>query len=196
MKKLLLPIAMGILFACNTGDRKDSVEAAEDANEQKSERTTESAPTTGPAPVVAEDDQEFVVKAASGGLMEVQLGQTAAQKANDPAVKEFAQRMVNDHGQVNNELKALAAQKNITIPATPGEDHQEDINKLGDKTGREFDRDYMKLMVEDHKDDVDKFEKAAKDCKDPDIKAFAAKHVAHLKGHLEQAQQIRDKIKR
>ena len=196
MKNLLLLIAMGILFACNTGDRKDSVEAAEDANEQKTERTTESAPTTGPAPVVAEDDQEFVVKAASGGLMEVQLGQTAAQKANDPAVKEFAQRMVNDHGQVNNELKALAAQKNITIPATPGEDHQEDINKLADKTGREFDRDYMKLMVEDHKDDVDKFEKAAKDCKDPDIKAFAAKHVTHLKGHLEQAQQIQDKIKR
>jgi putative membrane protein len=196
MKNLLLPIAMGMLFACNTGDRKDSVEAAEDANEQKTERTTESAPTTGPAPVVAEDDQEFVVKAASGGLMEVQLGQTAAQKANDPAVKEFAQRMVNDHGQVNNELKALAALKNITIPATPGEDHQEDINKLADKTGREFDRDYMKLMVEDHKDDIDKFEKAAKDCKDPDIKAFAAKHVAHLKGHLERAQQIQDKLKR
>jgi putative membrane protein len=54
----------------------------------------------------------------------------------------------------------------------------------------------MKLMVEDHKDDIDKFEKAAKDCKDPDIKAFAAKHVAHLKGHLERAQQIQDKLKR
>ena len=191
MKKLLLPIAMGVLFACNTGEQKDSVEAAEDANEKK----TELAP---PAQVilVAEADQEFVVKAASGGLMEVQLGQMVAEKATDPAVKEFAQRMVKDHGQVNDEIKAIALQKNITIPSTPGEDHLEDINKLKDKSGRELERDYMKLMVEDHKDDVAKFEKAASDCKDPDIKAFAAKHVAHLKGHLESAQTIQDRIKK
>jgi putative membrane protein len=192
MKKLLLPIAMGLLFACNTGERKDSVEAAEDANEKK----TESAPPAGQAIKVAEEDQEFVVKAVSAGLMEVELAQKAEQKATNPAVKEFAQRMVNDHGQVNNELKALAAQKNITIPSVPGEDHQEDINKLNEKTGREYDRDYIKMMVDDHKDAVDKFEKAATDCKDPDIKAFAAKHLEHLKAHLESAKSIRDNLKR
>jgi putative membrane protein len=191
MKRLLLPVAMGLLFACNTGEQKDSVEAAEDANEMK----TEVAPPAQ-AILVAEADQEFVVKAASGGLMEVQLGQMVADKATDPAVKEFAQTMVKDHGQVNSELKALAAQKNITIPSTPGEDHLEDINKLTDKKGRELERDYMKLMVEDHKDDVEKFEKAANDCKDPEIKAFAARHVAHLKSHLASAQTIHDRIKR
>lgn len=191
MKKLLLPIAMGLLFACNTGEQKDSVEAAEDANEMK----TELAPPAQ-AILVDEADQEFMVKAASGGLMEVQLGQMVAQKATDPAVKEFAQRMVKDHGQVNDELKAIAAQKNITIPSTTGEDHQKEINKLTEKSGRELERDYMKLMVADHKEDVDKFEKAANDCKDPEIKAFAAKHVAHLKGHLESAQKIQDRIKK
>jgi putative membrane protein len=191
MKKLLLPVAMGLLFACNTGEQKDSVEAAEEANEQK----TELAPPAQ-AILVAEADQEFVVKAASGSLMEVQLGQMVAQKATDQTVKEFAQTMVKDHGQVNDELKAIALQKNITIPSTPGEDHQEDINKLKDKTGMELERDYMKLMVEDHKDDIEKFEKAASDCKDPDIKAFAAKHLEHLKGHLASARTIQDRIKK
>jgi putative membrane protein len=191
MKKLLLPLALGILFACNTSEQKDSVKAAEEANEQK----TESAPPAA-QPMVAEKDQEFVVKAISAGLMEVKLGEMAVQKASDPSVKEFAQRMVNDHGQVNSELQALAARKNITIPATPGKEEQEDINKLNEKSSREFTRDYMKLMVDDHKDAVDKFEKAASECKDPDIQAFAARHLEHLKGHLETARSILDKLKR
>lgn len=188
MKTLVFSMATVLLLACNSGDNRDSVETAEAANEQKADSTATGKP--------ADEDQEFLVNAASGGLMEVQVGQLAAQNASDPAVKDFAQRMVNDHRQVNEELKALAAQKNITIPSTPGEDHQKHINDLTEKKGRDFDKEYMDLMVDDHKEDVNKFEKAAEDCKDPDIKAFAAKHAPHLKQHLETAQTVRDKIKK
>ena len=200
MKKILVPlvITVTVLLACNNSDNKDSVEAAKDANEQKTDsagsNTTNATTTAAP---VDKDDQDFLVKAASGGLMEVQLGQMTAQKATNAAVKNFGQMMVSDHSKANDELKALAARKNITIPTTPGEDEMKHINKLNDsKTGRDFDKDYMAMMVDDHKEDVRKFEKAANDCKDPDIKAFAAKYVPTLKQHLDSAQAIRDKIKK
>jgi putative membrane protein len=191
MKKILLPFAISVvMLSCGSNENKDSVETAKDANEQKADSTTKMAE-------IAKDDQDFLVKAASGGLMEVQLGKLTAEKSASASVKEFGQKMVTEHSKLNDELRALAAQKNITIPSTPGEDEMKDINKLTDaKMGRDFDKDYMALMVDDHKNDLDKFEKAATDCKDPDIKAFAAKYVPTLKQHLDAAQAIRDKMKK
>ena len=192
MKKVKLSVSfIALLFAvaCNNAENKskDSVEVAEKANEHKADSLHHGNRM--------EDDQEFMVKAASGGLMEVELGKLAAQKATNAQVKEFGQKMVADHTKANAELKALAAQKNITIPTTPGEDHQEHINKLKNKTGAEFDRDYIDLMVDDHKEDVEKFEKAANNANDPDIKAFASKQVPILKQHLERARTIKDNRK-
>lgn len=188
MKKIIIPLALLFVFACNTNQKKeDSVEVAEDRNEQK----TDSLARGGQM----EDDNEFVVMAASGGLMEVQLGEMAAKQATSPSVKEYAQMMVNDHSKANEELKSLASRKNITIPTTPGEDHADHINKMSDKKGDNFDKDYMKLMIDDHKDDVDKFEKAARDARDPDIRAFAAKYLPTLRSHLERARAVNDMLK-
>jgi putative membrane protein len=188
MKKILIPFALLFVLACNTSPKQeDSVEVAEEKNEQKTD--------TMQRPGQMENDNEFIVKAASGGLMEVQLGEMAAKQATTTAVKEFARMMVTDHAKVNEELKALAATKNITIPTTPGEDHMDHINKMRDKTGTNFDKDYMNLMVDDHKDDVDDFEKAARDSKDPDVKAFAAKYAPALRGHLEKAKSVKDMLK-
>lgn len=185
-------MAMLLMFACNTAqDKKDSVEAAEDKNEQKTEQKTDTMATENQM----DNDNEFVVKAASGGLMEVELGQMAAKQATNSAVKSFGQMMVTDHTKANAELKALAARKNITIPTTPGEDHMDHINKMRDKKAKDFDKDYMSFMADDHKEDVNDFEKAAKDAKDADIRAFAAKYLPILKQHLEKARSVNDMLK-
>lgn len=188
MKKIIVPFALLFVLACNTNPKQDdSVEVAEEKNEQK----TDTMRIGGQM----EDDNEFVVKAASGGLMEVQLGEMAAKQATTTAVKEFARMIVKDHSQVNDELKSLAASKNISIPTTPGEDHMEHINKMREKTGTDFDKDYISLMVDDHKGDVFDFEKAAQNAKDPDVRAFASKYVPTLKSHLERAKTVKDNLK-
>ena len=144
-----------------------------------------------------DEDTEFMNEAASGGMMEVELGQLAANKAVSADVKKFAKMMVDDHTKANNELKSLAAQKGITLPAMLMEKHQKMVNDLTAKTGKEFDKEYMNMMVDDHKEDIDAFEKAAEKGNDADLKAFAAKTIPTLKQHLEMAEKtekITDKM--
>src|SRR5687768_16530164 len=161
---LMLALSVWTFQACNNEAKDDSVENAEEANEAKESTTT-----------VKEDDSEFLVEAASGGMMEVQARELAYTKGQSVRVKAFGAMIVRDHSKANEELKALASSKNITIPTTPGEEHQKHINDLNQKSGKDFDNAYMSMMVDDHKADVDKFEKASNDAKDAAVKAFAAK---------------------
>ncbi|MDX5348050.1 MAG: DUF4142 domain-containing protein [Hymenobacteraceae bacterium] len=172
-------------FACD-GTKEDSVEQAQETNEQKFEDT---------AREERKDDQsEFMTKAASGGMMEVELGKMAQEKAQTQEVKDFGAMMVKDHSAANEELKQLAAQKNITLPDSMSEGHMDHVKELREKTGMDFDKAYMSLMVEDHQEDVEMFEEAANNMQDADVKAFASKTVTTLRQHLDKAKQVKEKV--
>ena len=176
------------ITACNNaGSNKDSVEKADSANEKKADSSTKTM-------AVDEETSDFMVKAADGGMTEVELGKVAREKAKDKRVKDFGEMMVNDHSKANDELKGLAAQKNVTIPAAVGEDHRKHIDDLSKKSGADFDKAYMKMMVDDHKDVIDKFEKDSSSGKDPDVKAWAAKTLPTLRKHLAAAKSINSKL--
>ena len=162
-----MPACFFALVSCATKtDQDDSKEVAEEQNEAKFDDTN------------LDDDTEFAVAAADGGMLEVQLGQLALTKASSPKVKEFAQSMVDEHSKANEELKSLAQTKNITLPSTISEEKQKDYDKLAEKSGADFDKAYSEFMVKDHKDDVDQFKKAAEKCEDAEIKSWAAEKVA------------------
>jgi putative membrane protein len=135
-------------------------------------------------------DSTFVKNAAVGGMEEVQLGQMAAQKASNPEVKNFGQRMVDDHTKANSQLQQIAAQKGMTVPAALPASKRKDIDRLTRLNGAAFDRTYMSMMVQDHKKDVSEFQKAAKSAKDADIKSFASTTLPTLQDHLKMAQSI------
>ena len=190
MKKistLLLVACFFIAQSCNNNDsNKDSVEKANDANEQKDSSgvmDNDKKDTMATMPV-NDDVADFAVKAANGGMMEVQMGKLAEEKAVSKAVKDFGAMMVKDHSKANDELKSLAASKNITLPATVGSDMQKDIDDLSKDTARQFDKNYIDKMISDHKDDIDLFEKAAKNSKDSAFKNFAVKTLPTLYKHL------------
>jgi putative membrane protein len=140
-------------------------------------------------------DQDFMEEAAYGGLMEVELGRYAQQNAQNPRVKNFAAMMVKDHSKANDELKALAAQKNVTIPTALDDKHMDKMNDIKEKRGAEFDKAYMNEMVDDHEKDVDKFKRQAENGNDSDVKAFAAKTLPILLMHQDSAKQIKDFLK-
>jgi len=128
-------------------------------------------------------------------MMEVQLGKLAQEKAQSKSVKDFGTMMVEDHTKANDELKTLAAQKNITLPATLSDKNQKHVDDLNSKTGKDFDKAYMDLMVDDHKEDVDKFKDASQNVPDSTIKGFAAKTLPVLQKHLDAAQAIHKNLK-
>lgn len=133
------------------------------------------------------NDEEFVTESAQGALLEVKLGELTKTNASAQAVKDFGTMMIADHSVGYDQLKALALQKNITIPAGLSKKGQHKYEKLAKKTGNEFDKEYMDYMVEDHNDDIDEFSEAAEETKDADIKAWIAKALPTLKHHLEMA---------
>jgi len=140
------------------------------------------------APVFAADDA-WVMKVAKGGMAEVELGKMAADKASADNVKQFGQRMVTDHSKANDELKALAESKKITLPTEMGAEEKALHDRLAKLSGPAFDRAYMKAMLDDHVKDVNAFKMEAKSGKDPDIKAWAAKTLPTLEDHLKQARE-------
>lgn len=137
----------------------------------------------------------FWTNAAQGGMAEVELGKLASTKAQNAEVKSFAQKMVTDHTKANDELKALAKEKNVTLPTTLDSAHQSTMSDLQGLSGAEFDKEYVNAMVKDHEATVQLFEKQAEDNSDADTKGFAAKNLPTLRMHLDMIKKIQAKMK-
>jgi len=133
-------------------------------------------------------DQTFVKKAAEGGMAEVELGKLAADKGASSEVKQFGQKMVDDHGKANDQLKSLARTKNITLPSDLSPKDKALHDRLSKLSGAAFDRAYMKAMVSDHTKDVNEFRAQSKSGVDPDIKSWASSTLPTLESHLKMAQ--------
>lgn len=173
----LILLAVAFTFAaCESKNKpEDTKEVAEDQNEAKFEDTE------------IEDDTQWAVAVADLGMLEVRLSKLALERSTTPAVKQFAQTMVDDHSKANDELTALAGQKNISLPTALSDKSQKKYNDLLEKTGKDFEDAYTDCMVKDHKDAVDKFKKQAEKGEDGELKSWAAGKVAALEQHLEMA---------
>ena len=121
------------------------------------------------------DDNKFVKDAALGGMTEVEW-ELAREKASTNEVKQFAQRMIDDHSKANDQLKQLAAKQNLHIPSSLDNKHQSRVDKLAKLSGDKFDKAYLKDQLKDHESDVSEFSAEAKNGSDPNVKAFAAQH--------------------
>ena len=138
------------------------------------------AQTDSPSP------QTFVQKAAQDGMTEVELGKVALEKSQNPEVRNFAQRMVTDHGKANSELTTLAKQKGIDAPKKLDAEHQAMVQNLKAKDGASFDSEYSHHMNMDHSKAISLFEAVSKS-PDKDFAGFAKKTLPTLKEHKEMA---------
>jgi putative membrane protein len=135
-------------------------------------------------------DASFMKKAADGGMAEVELGKLAAEKGSSQEVKDFGQRMVDDHGKANEQLKQLASQKHVDLPQQPSSKHAATKAKLEKLSGQDFDKVYVAEMVKDHKQDVAEFQRESKSAHDDDLKSFASQTLPTLQDHLKQIQNL------
>ena len=146
--------------------------------------------TTATTTQVSGSDKEFMTKAAHAGYAEVEAGKMALEKSENEDVRQFAQRMIDDHTKAGDELKKLAENKGVSLPTEPSEDQKETANELSELESEEFDSEYMDAQVSDHETVIGFFEDEARDGSDSDVIAFADKTLPTLKSHLEMAENI------
>ena len=188
MKKIFTTtIAFVVLCSSCNNESADSSKA----NTDSSAAHSDSSGTKMNA--INKDDSDFAAKAAVGGMAEVAMGKLAQTNASSQRVKDFGAMMVRDHSEAGDKLKQIASQKNIILPGTLDKTEQGHLSDLQKKNGSDFDKMYMNMMVDDHKDDIKEFQKAVNSGKDGDLKNFAVTTLPVLQKHLDSAKAITGK---
>ena len=175
----------------NTGTNTSDNNASATTNTNTTSTTT----STGNRMPLSAQDSTFVMKAAAGGLMEVEAGNVAQQTAMHDRVKAFGSMMVNDHTKANSELMALVAGRGMTVPTTLPPDMQQHMEELKKMKGKAFDNHYMNMMVNDHQKTIADFEKQANSGADAELKAWAQRTLPALQMHRDSATAINKAIK-
>ena len=199
MKQIITALSLLILLtACREKAGQPQTETtgtAQSVQQTSSATATTTGESGGTSSALTPQDKEFVSKAGMGGLAEVQMGNLALSKASSADVKAFGQRMVTDHSNANAELAQLATAKGVALPTELAGEEQATMDRLSKLSGAEFDKTYMKDMVEDHEKDVAEFDKASTTAMDGDLKAWAAKTLPTLKEHLQHAKSVSSKLR-
>lgn len=181
MKIILMLCIAASLFACGN---RDSVHEAKQQNNM----------TEGIMPI-NEEDADFVVEATNGSLTEIEAGKLAFDRTQNPEVKDFANTMIDDHTQMIRELKTFADDKHLAVPDSVSNSNRSKIDELNKRSGKEFDREYMKWMVDDHDKDVAAFTKMSNEAKDSSVKSLARYNLPILLKHQQRAHAIYDRLK-
>ncbi len=187
---LTVGLLAAFALACSSSQPGDST--ANSAPLVKSEPAQ--APSDSGDQVVTGGDLAFINDAVPGGMVEVELGRLALKQAASKDVKQFAQRMIDDHTKAGDELKQLAARKKVPPPPELLPAQKETMAKLAKLQGAAFDSAYVQEMVADHEKDVAAFDNVAKTGTDADVKAYAAKTLPTLKAHLQMIRDIAGKM--
>ena len=144
---------------------------------------------------LSENDYKFAKAAASGGILEVNLGKIAVGKSTNTDVQQFAQRMVTDHGKAGQNLAEIATHKGATLPSEPTSVQQKEFDVVSKLSGSEFDKAYIAFMVRAHKADEKEFKKASDTADDADLKAFDSTTLTMVEDHLRMAMDLDEGLK-
>lgn len=189
-----VPAASAASMAAGAGDMAQGAPAAGSSR-------TQAAPG-GDAPAKAAKDgnetsatplnsaeRTFVQTTAGLGLYEMAAAKMGQERAKSPAVKDFAQRIERDHAKAQEQLQQLAGRHRIDLPGQMPPDRQTVIERL--ERSEPFDTAFVNTVgVQDHQSSIERFEKASRDAKDPELKAWIQQNLKSLRTHLAQARKL------
>lgn len=168
-------------YSCKNENKAE--EAAEDINEERFDDRSK------------ENDAEFVVDAATMDLENIELAKLAS-RSTSADIKAHTKMIEEEHTKLYNELKMMAEQKQIAIPLSITTDAVDEFKNLNDQTGADFDRKYLDIMIDNHEDEIKKYEKYVEDSKDDEIKTWASNTLNGLRTHLQHTKELKEKFKK
>jgi putative membrane protein len=175
-------LALGFGTSCNNSPSQDSKEHAEEMNDEKLDRE-------------GEKDADRVVELHCGNLYEIQASQEAMAKASTADVKKLAGMMVEAHSRMDKDLQALAMRKNITLPGDITNEQKRDMDKLAEKTGIDYDKEYIDQMENKHNDAERLLEKMADKSEDGEIKQMASTTLPEVRSHKDMIEATKNNVK-
>ncbi len=178
-----LAVALPLLAACSSGGGggSDAVEAATAQNEHKIDAADVTAKQ--------EADANFLVKATSNVMLEVELGKLAQARASAPAVRAYGSRLVQNRLELLAALRTLADAKKLAVPPALGQDEQAAYHEASTQPGTQLDKHVMALIIKTQKQDEDAFDDMKDDAYDGDIRGFAAKYYQPVQEQLASAKE-------
>jgi putative membrane protein len=144
--------------------------------------------------VFSDHDKSFLKDAAEANLAEVKMGELTIKTTKNPEIKTFAQKMITDHRALYNGMKPVAAKAGVTLPTSPSLTADATYAKLKVLTGETYDKSYVKSMVSDHHEDLDKMKQENQATNNPDIKALTEKASTVIAGHTKMIDGIAGKM--
>ncbi|CAN5434403.1 hypothetical protein BH11BAC1_BH11BAC1_03020 [soil metagenome] len=183
-------ISLGFATSCSNNSNDESKNAANEDPKMNAEEHNDAKFSND-----NEKDAQFLVDAADINLKEISAGKLAATNGITKEVRDLGTAVSTEHQKAYDELAALAKKKNISVPSAMSDKSQKECNNLSEKRGSDFDKDFSDAMVSGHKDAIEQFDKAAKECTDPDIQAWAANMLPSLRMHLDQSMVAQEKSK-
>jgi putative membrane protein len=139
-------------------------------------------------------EKNFVTKAAKGNLAEVELGKLASEKSNNQQVKDFGQQMVTDHSKANVNLKPIADSNDVPWPTKLTGEPKALYDKLSKLSGPEFDKVYVRAMVQDHEKDAKEYETESGKIKDPQLKSYVDQTLPVIQQHLSHIKSTQESV--
>lgn len=198
MKISWKPFAVAVFAACSflaaCGDAGNADESNSDTTattKNEAEEKNDSALATK----AAEKDAQFVVDVITSNYGEVKLAQLAQQKSSNKEIKDVAKMLETDHTAVLTDLKSLASNKGMTVPTEESGEAKDKFKDLSDDKTSEFDKQWCETLMDNHKTSISKFENAANDVTDPDLKSFVNTVLPKLRIHHDKLMECHKKLK-
>lgn len=189
-KAALLFFAIAALVGCNNVDTRqnidDSVDKADSANERYRDTVMNDS-----AVVIDENSTTFLVRAANETMTQLGMAHMTQQVAAFQSVKDFASMLAKEHQSLQQEIKSLATAKHIILPIAVSNDDQKDINELAEMNGRNYDKVFIKKIIDRYKDGIRLYDVAVKDAADVEIQNFANTSLVKLRMHLDSAHALK-----
>lgn len=178
-------LCMTVMLAVSCGNDQ----ATQDSKEQAEEVNAENLPREG------EKDADRMVELSGMNLYEVQASSDAASRATTAEVKKIANMMVEAHSKMATDMQQLAGSKGVALPADLPNDKLGELNRLKEKTGLDYDKEYLDQMKNAHEQVLRKLENTAEKTEDAEVRDFANKSIPEIRSHLDMIESTRNSVK-
>ena len=184
------------------GDVKPEVKPAPGSQQptQTTQQAGQAGPVVVPAKATAKEqadikaDARFFGNAAQFNLIQQRLGELAQTRGQNAAVKRFGQMMAKDHAELQRVWVATAQRNGVPSSPSLGPKHMNKVNKIEKQNGKKFDKEYMSLMVQEHKEYLDYFQREGRGARSADVRAMANREIPILWDHFNLAKRVGDQV--